>query len=486
MWFGGSWEPARGFNKAGNALPLDKLCLMLVFFAAGLPAQSAPPQLQVPLTVAKGVPLRVRLKTRVPIKHVGVPVDGILAAPVYVYDRPVIPAGSEVLGRVIKVQSAPRLVRARAIMNGSFTPLRTAQVEFDTLVIEDGRRIPISTRVMAGAAPSIQLVSAGNQKSAGRATGLLAGEWHEISAEKNEVVGALRAPGKIQRMKHAAKKLIAAEIPYHRQAFQPGTIFTAELQAPLQFGMATLPATELSKVGSPLPPDSILHARLVTPLNSATARQGGPVEAIVTQPFFSAKHQLIVPQGSQLEGTVMRAKAARRLRRNGNLRFTFQRLVPPDVHAPPETIQASVQRMEVARSSHLKLDAEGGVAPAPSKKKYVAPALSLLLAVQAATPDRDAVSGDVAGAVPGQGGVTGKVLAGGWGFGLVGSALSLAVKSRAFTAALGFYGAAWSVYSNLLTRGRDVVFPANTPMEIRLGSHERPGLKMPLPSPPQA
>ncbi|MGH9345342.1 MAG: hypothetical protein ACRD19_16470, partial [Terriglobia bacterium] len=433
--------------------------------------------------MAKGVPLRVKLQTRVPINHEGVPVDGVLAAPVYVYDRQVLAAGSEVLGRVTKVQGVSRLRRARAIMNGSFTPLRTAQVEFDTLVLKGGQRIPISTRVMAGAAPAIQLVSGGNKKkrtAKDRATGVLASERQEISAEKDAWVAAVRAPGKIHRLKEKAMELAAAEIPYHRQAFQPGTMFTAEIQAPLKLGVAEMAAVELSEVGSPPPPDSILYARLVTPLNSMTAHQGAPVEAIVTEPLFSAKHRLIVPQGARLEGTVMRAKAARRLHRNGKLRFTFQRLVPPDVRAPAAVIHASVERVEVARDAHLKLDAEGGVEPAPSKKKYIAPALSLLLAVQAATPDRDAVSGDVTGAVPGQGGAAGKVLAGGWGFGFVGSALSLAVKSRAFTAALGFYGAAWSIYSNLLARGRNVVFPANTPMEIRLGSHERPGSKMPL------
>lgn len=76
----------------------------------------------------------------------------------------------------------------------------------------------------------------------------------------------------------------------------------------------------------------------------------------------------------------------------------------------------------------------------------------------------------------------GKVLAGGWGFGLVGSAVSLATKTRAITAALGFYGAAWSIYSNLLTRGQNVVFPANTPMELLLGSHASAGRQMPLPT----
>lgn len=479
-----AWKAPRPGCVVGRFLLVLASCAAVAIF--GVSARGAAAQAQIPLTVVQGVPLHIRLKNRVPIKRVGAPVDGVLERTVYVYDRPVIPADSEALGRVIKVENASRLRRTRAILNGDFTPLRTAEVEFDTLVLSDGRRIPISTRVMAGAGPSIVLVSGGKPKngSKGRARSALAGEWQRISEEKNTLVAEVRAPGKIHRLKEKAKGLAAAEIPYHRQAFQPGTIFTAVLQRPISFGTEADPA--LSTSGLPLPADSIVHARLVTPLSSATAHEGGPVEAIVTVPVFSAQHQLIVPEGSRLEGTVARAKAARRLRRNGDLRFTFHRLDLPHAGAPPETIQASVQRIEAAKNARLKLDSEGGVNVAPSKKKYVAPVLSLFLAVQAATPDRDAVSGDVAGAVPGQGGAAGKVLAGGWGFGLVGSALSLATKSRAVTAALGFYGAAWSIYSNLLTRGRDVVFPANTPMEIRLGNHERPGAKMPLPPPPAA
>lgn len=479
-----AWKAPRPGCVVGRVLLALTPCAAAALW--GAPARAAATQTQIPLTVVQGVPLRIRLKNRVPIKHVGAPVDGVLEHTIYVYDRPVIPAGSEVLGRVIKVQSASRLRRARAILNGDFTPLRTAEVEFDTLDLKDGRRISISTRVMAGAAPSIVLVSGGNQKngSKDRAKSALAGEWQRISEEKDTLVAEVRAPGKIHRLKEKARELAAAEIPYHRQAFQPGTIFTAVLESPISFGSEADPPA--STMDFPLPADSIVQARLVTPLSSATAREGGPVEAIVTVPVFSAQHQLMIPEGSRLEGTVARAKAARRLHRNGDLRFTFHRLDPPHTDAPPETIQASVQRIEVAKSARLKLDSEGGVTLKPSKKKYVAPALSLFLAVQAATPDRDAVSGDVAGAVPGQGGAAGKVLAGGWGFGLVGSALSLATKSRAVTAALGFYGAAWSIYSNLLARGRDVVFPANTPMEIRLGNHERPGAKMPLPLPPAA
>jgi hypothetical protein len=49
--------------------------------------------------------------------------------------------------------------------------------------------------------------------------------------------------------------------------------------------------------------------------------------------------------------------------------------------------------------------------------------------------------------------------------------ISLLAHSRPVSAGFAFYGAGWSVYSHFVARGVDVVFPKNTPMEIRFGTH---------------
>lgn len=451
-----------------------------------LAASPAPGQTRIPLTIAQGVPLRVRLTQRVPIDRVGAPVEGVLAAPVYVYDRQALPAGICVSGQVTRIINASRMRRARAIMNASFSPMRSATVTFDALTLSDGRSVPIQTRVMPGPGPVIVLTSSVGVQHGG-AGAAIRGEWRKASSEERAVVAGVRQPGRFQRLKGLIKRWAAAEIPYHHPAFQPGTLFTAMLEAPVALGTEAAPRITMG--ASRLPPNSILRARLVTPLGSATARPGGAVEAIVTEPVFSASRELLVPQGSRLEGRVLRARPARRLRRNGQLRFTFQRLTRPQIGDPKAAerdteIHASVDQMEVKKNQRLKLDSEGGVEAVSSKARFLYPALALLVAVQTATPDRDAVSGDVAGAIPGQGGAAGRVVAGGWGLGLAGSVVSLAVKSRALTACFGFYGAAWSIYRNLLARGHDVSFPAGTPIEVRLGSHERPAPTPPLPTVP--
>jgi hypothetical protein len=46
----------------------------------------------------------------------------------------------------------------------------------------------------------------------------------------------------------------------------------------------------------------------------------------------------------------------------------------------------------------------------------------------------------------------------------------LGAKSQPVSIALGVYGASSSVYTNFLSRGHEVVFPKDTPLEIGFGS----------------
>src|SRR5271157_4174729 len=90
----------------------------------------------IPLTVPAGVPLHVVLEEPVRIEYVNVPVKAKVADPVYVFDHLVIPSGSQVFGRVVKVDSASRKQRGLAIANGNFSPIRKAHLDFDTLVLK--------------------------------------------------------------------------------------------------------------------------------------------------------------------------------------------------------------------------------------------------------------------------------------------------------------------------------------------------------------
>jgi hypothetical protein len=419
-----------------------------------------------PLTVPVGAPLPIVLTKKVPVRQAGIPVEGKVAENIYVFDHLVIPAGSRVTGQVTKVDNAPRKERALAIANGNFTPLRHAHVDFNALVEPDGKRIPLLTNVSQGGPAMVHMVVGGNEKKKkGRVASKVDEIHQQILDQEQAAINNVTSPGKVQRLKAA----LSARLPYHRPSLPVGRTFTAELKTPLTFGAETPLPQQLEKMGGPIPPGSIVHIRLISPLSSATDHRDTPVRAVVSQPLFSSDHALILPEGARLNGIVTEAVPARLFGRNGQLRFTFRQLeLSPGAH---RKVEASLQGVDAASGSHLQLDAEGGAHAVTPKSSYAMPAIEVFLAATSLDLDRD---GGVHGAATGQGGADygGAGIRGGASLGFVGAMITLLAHSRPVSAGFAFYGAGWAVYSHFVARGVDVVFPKNTPMEIRFGTHE--------------
>src|ERR1700680_676575 len=120
------------------------LLAVLIFWAVPGRPQSTENTRTVPLVVGPGTPLPVYLTKRLS-KRLGEPVEAKLLDPLYAFDREVVPAGSQVLGTVVQIQAMSKMQRATALLGGDFTPLHLAEVEFTTLVLPDGRRMPLHT-----------------------------------------------------------------------------------------------------------------------------------------------------------------------------------------------------------------------------------------------------------------------------------------------------------------------------------------------------
>src|SRR5438105_15878556 len=129
------------------------------------------------------------------------------------------------------------------------------------------------------------------------------------------------------------------------------------------------------RLGTEIPPGSTVHVRLVTPLSSATDHKGTPVKATVARPVFSSDHHLILPEGARLEGVVTEASPARRLGRNGQLRFMFQQIESGP--GAPRKVEASLQGIDADSGAHLELDSEGGAHAVTPKTKHIAPATDI-------------------------------------------------------------------------------------------------------------
>src|ERR1700688_4813109 len=120
-------------------------------FSATAAAQTVADEetLPIALNIPSGAPLRLYLTKRVP-KRVGAPVEAKLMEPIFAFDRQVIPAGTIALGRVSQTQGVGKWQRVTAILNGDFTPIRRAQLEFTTLKFPDGRELATQTVATMG------------------------------------------------------------------------------------------------------------------------------------------------------------------------------------------------------------------------------------------------------------------------------------------------------------------------------------------------
>ncbi len=425
--------------------------------ASGNPVQSAPPQ-TVALTVAKGAPLQVALDEEVRVQKVGQPVHARTVEPVYAFDHIVVPTGSEIVGEVTKIETLSGGKRTLAALNADFTPLRKVEVGFHELVLPDGRHFPLHTSVTPGSGQVIELVTAANEKEKKNAVKDMASEKtkqakQQAHQEWDNAMKQLKTPGKIRRLERYGE----AQLPVHRQYIPAGTVYFAELEDPLDFGSEVMTAPMAESIGTALPEGSVVHARLVTPLSSATAQRGQDVEAVLSQPLMDGD-RLILPQGCRLKGTVKQAAPARRLKRNGQLRIAFSELVPLD--GIEQNVVATLEGVQAGKDANVKLDSEGGAEATTSKSRYLATAVSIGLTGAAVLGDTP-LSADY---------TAGQAVGGANGFKVVGMVMGALVHSRVFGTTMGVYGGAVSVYSHFIARGREVEFPKNTAMQIGIGT----------------
>jgi hypothetical protein len=447
------------------------------------------PTAKIDLRVPEGTTLRIDLDQRTRISHPGDAVHGKVVETVYAFDQPVIPAGSVATGHVIKVDNVTAVRRTVSYANGDFSPFHKYGVSFDTVTLPDGRQLPVATTVSAGTAQVVHLsTSAEKQKTAAqRAADAGKGKINEAKDQIHESWEQVTAPDKMDRL----KRYVVAQSPYRHQYIEPGTRFNADLDSALSFGEIQRTSDDFTALASALPPNSTLKARLTGEVSSATATRGTRVEAVLTEPLYSPTHQLILPVNSRILGQVVQAKAAQKFHHNGELRLIFERIeIPAEAEraaadtAPKLVAQNSsasetrpelthrgnlrmtgnIEGVDVDKRDHMVLDEEGGARTTDSKTRYLSTGVAILLAAAASHTDDEHGTVDNAGD-PGV-----RTAAGGSGFRLVGALISLGAKSQPVSIALGVYGASSSVYSNFLSRGHEVVFPKDTPLEIGFGS----------------
>jgi hypothetical protein len=390
------------------------------------------------VTLPAGVPLRIRVTRTVALRK-GAKVMGILTEPVYLRDRVALPQDTVVRGVVTGYAPVAHKLRAQALLNGDVTPLHQPVVSFDHLR-------------MAGSATEISFSSRGTARETQLVRFLAVRQRPSVFRQARDAVRSYARAARdaffASGRKDRALRLLYSQLPYHPQRIWAGTSFIADLSSPLAVPMAD--STPVPLASSPSLNALTVSARLVTPLGSDTSKPGDLVRATVTRPVLDADHKLLVPEGATLQGTVTRARGARSLGRNGELRFGFRGLTDEEGTA---RVYGNVTGAAGAQSQNITVDEEGNVKANPDKGRLIAP---LLLAYTAALGHDD------------DGGV-GQSVVGSNGFGLIARFVALA-NNKNVVAGFGAYALAKSVYFRYLDRGKEVTFPRDTEVEVQLVS----------------
>jgi hypothetical protein len=427
-----------------NKCALLSLLVLPGFVVA--PARSRAQQALV--EVPASTPLPIQLGKHVPMKK-GEPLQGYLLYPVYAENRLVIPAGSILRGNVVKL-NPDRSHRIHSRLWGDFTPYHVPVVQFDQLALPDGSVQPIVSRDATDGAPVLHLSAA----PAATRHSFFAQQLYRAKQQVKATVALVTAPGRGDRLVQA----IYRQLPYHPERIESGTAWTVSLAQPLSLKPDSVagevgpgPSKGLSqRVDTPALQDRSwqLHAYLEEAISSAKEKPGDTFKAVVAEPIFDAGHTLVIPQGSELAGTVIQAKPARWFGRSGKLRFSFRELKLPE--GPSQRVDGTLTGADASKSSDLQLDAEGGVQQ-KSRNKAAVPLVLTFLAGRALDDD---------GSLAGNSAVASN------GFGIVGRVVGIVASSRNLAAGIGFYAAALSFYERWVARGHDVVFQKDTRIEV--------------------
>jgi hypothetical protein len=386
------------------------------------------------LVVEPGNDLRATLEKGVRLKAVGQPITAKLIEPIYAGEVLAIPAGSTIKGHVSAISKAPMRKRTRRLLNGDFTPPKTAQVAFDQLVLSDGTTVPIHSDSAAGL---------------GRVTNsqyLPESQRPGTRQKLKRAMAPLREPNKLQRLGEA----VVTSLPYHPEFIDQGTVFDAALLEPVS-------------VVAPVQPDAVspkasdyLHLHLLSPVNSSTSTVGAQIEAVVSQPYFQADHQLLYPAGTKITGTVQKASSAGWMKKNGSIVFSFRSVQMPD--GTSRDIHSTVGGIQAERSEGLNVAREGEIKATTSTfARLLAPA-SLI------GPSRgvaDMTTQKTAWSRSGEGRK---------GLGLLGAGAAQASASTAI--GFGYFGAAKRLCDAFITKGSNVDLPLNTPISLRIDSND--------------
>jgi hypothetical protein len=397
-------------------------------------AQEAKPEKE-NIVVEPGNDFRAALQKGVRLKKVGQPITAKLLEPVYAGETLAIPAGATVEGHVSSISKVPMRKRVGRLLDGDFTPPKIAHVTFDQLVLSDGNVVPVHSDSAVG------LGRVANSRY------LPKSQRPGVRQKLKSAMAPLKEPNKLQRLGEA----VVTSLPYHPDYIDQGTVFDTALLEPVSLLTEVRPTPGSTQIAS-----DYLNLHLLTPINSSTSHAGTQIEAVVSQPYYLADHQLLYPAGTILTGTVQKASSAGWMKRNGSIVFAFRSVQMPD--GTTRDIHSTVGGIQAESSEGLDVGKEGEIKATTSTFARILAPVSLIGPSRAVS---DATTQKTAWSRSGEGRK---------GFGLLGAGAAQASVGTAI--GFGYFGAAKRLYNAFLTKGSNVELPEHTPIFLRLDSND--------------
>jgi hypothetical protein len=259
-------------------------------------------------------------------------------------------------------------------------------------------------------------------------------------------MASLGGPNKLQRLRQA----VVTSLPYHPEYIDQGTVFDTALLEPVT---VLVPVQSMT---ASLQASDYLHLHLMTPVNSSTSAAGTEIEAVVSQPYYQADHQLLYPVGTRITGTVEKASSAGWLKRNGSIVFAFRSVQMPD--GTTRDIHSTVAGIQAGRSEGLDVGKEGELHATTSNLARILAPASLI------GPSRAVADSTVQKTAWSRSGEGRK------GFGLLGAGAAQASVGTAI--GFGYFGAAKRLCDAFITKGSNVELPVHTPILVHLDSDD--------------
>ncbi|MGO9269186.1 MAG: hypothetical protein ACLQOO_02825 [Terriglobia bacterium] len=294
-----------------------------------------------PYESALYLPVALDPALKVPKLKPGDVVEGKLARDVYWGDRELFPAGSRVrmtvdgLGRRRKIPNDhwPWVVTLFAPRHEHYPTFRSAGI-----LLPDGTERAIPVRMLSlRDEVSVTMHREAKAEKEAQTTGSSA----TPPAEPNTV--SVAAPPQHKHSKETSRLMLRLE------ATEPAS------------GPLKVRANEISAPQPPTGPVTLAGGTraqiiLLGTVSASKNRPGDVFRARVIEPVWLDSN-IVVAEGTLIEGRVSKRTPPRMLSRGGSLQLTFTRLVPPGGDGVP--VAASVAVAELDRRSHTRVDAEG-------------------------------------------------------------------------------------------------------------------------------